>query len=103
MDLARKNNATSNPIGDLIPKILAETTKKHQALHQLQEQWARLVGKTLADHTKPVSIRRGIVYVHADQPGASYTLSLKKTTLLKRVEAAAGCPVSDLVVRAGTL
>ena len=90
-------------IGELIPKILRQATHAHQTIQQIQRRWPGVVGKTLAAHTKPVSLRQGKLYVHADEPGASFALSLKKAKLLEPLQAISGRRIEDIVIRAGEL
>ncbi len=92
------------PIRELIPNVIRQAAERQRAIEQLQRRWARVVGKDLAGHTKPVRMSRGTLYVQTDEPGASFVLSLEKPRLLKALkEAAGGEPIEDIVVRAGEL
>lgn len=88
-------------IGDLIPKIVQRAAKKHEAIQRLQRHWGRLVGKELARHTRPVSLRRGTLYVQTDEPGSGYVLSLEKPRLLMKLKGCATQEIEEIVVRPG--
>jgi predicted nucleic acid-binding Zn ribbon protein len=89
-------------LGDILPRVVQEATTQRAAVHTLQQQWARAIGRTLAKHTKPVSLRRGVLYVRTNEPGASYTLSLEKPRLIGALKAV-GLAVEEIVVVAGEL
>lgn len=89
--------------GDLIPKVLRETTKRHESLHRMQEEWPRIVGKSLADRSKPVAIRRKRLYVHVSEPAASFELTMKKPHVLAKAHAIVGEELVDVVPRAGAV
>lgn len=89
-------------IAEVLPTVLAHTRERHRQLGELQRRWAGAVGKDMAGHTKVVALRRGVLSVQADDPGSSYTLSLDKPRILKRLNARKGAPtVEDLAIRAG--
>lgn len=90
-------------IGELIPKILQQTATKREALQRLQRNWPRLVGKPLAAHTRPGSIRRGTLTVYTDEPGASFLLMLDKPRLLEKLRTQARCEIEEVVVRPGEI
>ena len=93
----------TSAIGDVISKLLAQAGTQHDALQRIQEAWVAVVGEDLAAHSKPVSFRRNIVYVHADEPGTSYLLGLKKRALVPQLQAAVASPIEDVVIRAGSV
>ena len=88
-------------IGDVIPGVLQRTRQRHGALLAIQRAWGRLVGKQLVRHTRPVSLRRGRLIVHADRPGDGFALSYQRTQLLEGLRATAKKPVEDIVIRPG--
>ncbi len=93
----------AKPLKDLIADVLQQAAKTHEAIYQVQAHWEELVGKKLAAHTKPMTIKRDRLYVHADQPASSFSLSLERSKLLKRLPEIAGRPITDIVIRAGTV
>jgi predicted nucleic acid-binding Zn ribbon protein len=90
-------------IGAILPEIMRHTAGQHEALGRVQRRWPRLVGRTLAAHSKPVSLRRGRLVVHADRPGETFALSYRKASLLKRLAAESGGRIAELVIRPGEL
>ena len=90
-------------IGRVLSDVLKDAAARHQPIHQLQAQWVRVVGRRLAAHTKPGSLRRQVLYVQTDDPGASFEWSLEKQALLSKIRVAAGCEVTDVVVRPGVV
>lgn len=88
-------------LGDLVPGVLQAVRRNSRPVACLQQRWTRLVGPELAGHTKPVSLRRGRLIVHAEQPGDSYALQFQREAILKRVRRASGGRVEELVVRIG--
>lgn len=88
-------------IGQLVPGILKHVEQSHGALFAVQREWRRLVGRPLAAHTRPISLRRGRLTVQADRPGDSYTLSYLRGTLLAQLRDVTGGKVEELVIRPG--
>ena len=89
-------------IGTLLPKVLRQTATRQKTLRSIQRRWKRLVGKSLAAHTKPVSLRKGRLVVHVAEPGDSFVLTYERPRILKRLKtASAEETVEDLVFRAG--
>lgn len=97
-----RRRATAVPLSDILPQVLRQAHATRAAVQELQRHWECVVGKTLAKRTRPVSLRRGVLYVRTDEPGASYALSLEKPALLSALKAA-GLEVEEIVVLAGEL
>lgn len=93
----------TKPIREVIPNIVRQAAQQHETIQRLRDEWRRLVGKELAKHTKPASLRRGTLYVHADEPGASFILSLEKPRLLAQLQARAKRPIEEIVIRPGEI
>ena len=90
-------------IDSLIPGVLRQLERQQSALQDVQERWARLVGKRLAAHTKPVSLRRGRLTVHAERPGDGFALSYAKAELLERLRASTQGKIEEIVIRPGEI
>jgi len=88
-------------VGPVIRDVLRLARAQHGALAAIQQDWGRLVGKALAAHTRPVSLRSGRLTVHAERPGDSFALSYQRPQLLERLRAAAAGRVEEIVVRPG--
>ncbi len=52
----------------------------------LAAAWGRAVGKKAAGHTRPVSVRRGVLNVNVDDSAWLYELTLKKKEILKKLD-----------------
>jgi hypothetical protein len=102
---ADKTGATGLPVGlhTIVSAVLEQTAKQQQPLFTIQRRWGQLVGKALAAHTKPVSLRRGRLVVYVEQPGDGYALSFQRTALLKRLQTTTKGRVEELVIRPGDL
>jgi len=48
--------------------------------------WEAAAGRKAAGHTKPVSIKKGVLTVNVDGSGWLYELTIKKKELLKKLE-----------------
>ena len=94
---------TAKRIGAVIPEVLRQTRRQHGPLFAIQRRWARLVGKSLAKHTKPVSLRRGRLVVHVDRPGDSFTLSYQRARLIARLQGVTQGHLEEIVLRHGEL
>ena len=92
---------TAKPVGALIHEMLQRAAREHRPLFAIQRRWPRLVGKQLAAHTRPVSLRRGRLVVHVDRPGEHFTLAYLRPQLLERLKRQTGGRVEELVLRAG--
>ena len=90
-------------IDALLPNVLKRMGERHGALFDIQRDWVRLVGRRLAAHTRPVSLRRGALTVHTHRPGDGYALTYRKPELLERLRAMAPGKVEEIVVRPGDI
>ena len=88
-------------IGAVVPAVLRQLKQQHGPLFAVRSRWSKLVGKQLAAHTKPVSLRRGQLVVHVDRPGDGFALSYQRTQLLRRLQATTKERIEELVIRPG--
>ncbi len=88
-------------IGTVLPVVLTQAAKRQGALAAVQRRWRVLVGRALAGHSRPVSLRRGRLVVHVDCPGDSFALSFQRTTLLRRLKQHAKENIEELIIRPG--
>lgn len=93
----------AKPLRDVLPSVLKHAQARSQPLQAVQARWPALVGPSLARHTKPVSLRRQVLTIQSDQPGASYTLNLLRPRLLAALGRTAAGRITELVIRAGTV
>ena len=94
---------TAKPVVALIHEMLQRAAREHRPLFAIQRRWPRLVGKQLAAHTRPVSLRRGRLVVHADRPGDNFALNYARPKLLQQLQAAEQGSVEEIVIRAGSV
>lgn len=94
---------TVKSIRDLIPKVVQRAATAAQAARRLQQAWPKLVGNALARHTRPAGLRRKVLCVYTDDPGASFLLALEKPRLLAKLRALANAEIEDIVVRPGEI
>ena len=89
-------------INTVLPDILRRAQQRSRALAVIQAQWGRLVGRALAAHTKPVSLRRGGLVIHADRPGDSFALSYQRQQLLEQLRVTVKeAAIEELIIRPG--
>ena len=88
---------------ELVPKVVQQAATATEAARALQRDWPKLVGKALARHTRPGSLRRKTLCVYTDDPGASFLLALEKPQLLAKLRARAHTDINEIVVRPGDL
>ncbi|MBI4323418.1 MAG: DUF721 domain-containing protein [Candidatus Omnitrophica bacterium] len=93
----------TRPIGELIPKIVQQALTTHQTIQQLQQEWRRLVGKELAGHTRPASLRHKTLCVYTDEPGASFLLAMEKDALLAKLNQRTHGQIEELIIRPGEI
>ena len=100
--MSRRSSQPPQSLKDLVPQVLQQT-KRSESLQRIQDEWARVVGHVLAEHSRPVSLRKGRLYVQTDEAGTNFLLSLKKQRLLARLPKVAGCEIADVVIRTGAM
>lgn len=87
----------------VLSTVLQHAQTQRGAVAVVRRQWKQLVGRELAMHTQPVSLRRGRLVVHAERPGDGFTLTYQLPALLKRVQAMTQQGVHEIIVRPGAL
>ena len=87
----------------ILKSVMGGAKERGQAITDIQNRWSKIVGGQLAKHSKPVSLRRGLLVVNVDRPGDNYTLSLRKQELLEQLQEVAEEAVRELVIRPGTI
>ena len=88
-------------LGNIVAGVLKHVGEQHGALFTIQREWSQLVGRRLATHTKPVSLRRGHLVVVAERPGDSFSLSYQRAQLLERIQASTKDRVEEIIIRPG--
>ena len=90
-------------IDAVVSDVLKQTTRQHEALFAIQRGWKRLVGRSLAAHSRPVSFRQGRLIIHVDRPGDGFTLSYQRARLLEQIQATTAKRVEAIVIRPGDI
>ena len=91
------------PVAALIRDVMRQTAKAQRPLFAIQRRWPQLVGKQLAAHTRPVSLRRGRLIVHAEHPGDSFALHYVRPRLLEQLQGKMTGGVEEIIIRAGAV
>lgn len=99
----RPSSQTAQTIRAVIPAVLKGAKERQRSIGAIQRRWAGLVGRRLARHSRPVSLWRGRLVVHVDQPGDSFELSYQRDRLIERLRTLVKGPVEELVIRSGDL
>lgn len=89
------------PISAVVSAVLARAKQQRGEIEAIRRRWRALVGPKMAAHTKPVSLRRGRLIVHAEGPGESFTLSYQRTRLLLQLRRMTKGKVEEIVIRPG--
>lgn len=88
-------------IDTILKTVMRGAKQRGQIITNIQQRWSKIVGAQLAEHSKPISLQRGLLIVSVDRPGDNYTLSLRKQELLKQLQEVAEGAVKELVMRPG--
>lgn len=88
-----------------VQEILSELKKKSEIGLQLEyaqiwDEWESLVGVHLARHSHPMTVKEGVLYVHAERSPWMHKLAYEKWNILKRINKLANKElVSDLYIQ----
>ncbi|MBN1585832.1 MAG: DUF721 domain-containing protein [Candidatus Omnitrophica bacterium] len=67
-----------------------------------QQDWPRIAGKQISNHTKSLGLKDGVLTIIVDHPAWAQQIAERKKRLLDRWnEQVPGAPVNDLSVRVG--
>ena len=103
MERRRPRADSAQPIDAVLRGVLGKAQRQHGALMEIQQAWPAIVGRELARHTRPVSVRRGRLTVNAEQPGDSFALNYQRAEALNRVRELTHGAVTELVIRPGAV
>jgi predicted nucleic acid-binding Zn ribbon protein len=90
--------------GDLLPKLMRRlglSERLHE--NEVMETWAKIVGEFIAAHSRPISLREGVLYVRVLQPALHYELEqISKPAILRKLKQRfGGKTVRDVRFRVG--
>jgi hypothetical protein len=88
-------------LGALLASVLRSVQQEHGPLFAIQRAWPQVVGRQLAAHTRPASLRKGRLLVYAERPGDSFTLKYERPRLIEALRQVSEGKVDDLVIRPG--
>ena len=72
------------PIGQIVKDVFAEMeSKKNISKEEAEARWIELVGEAGAKHTKPVTLRKGVLNVLVDSSVWMQEVNMRKRGLLK--------------------
>ena len=92
-------------IKTIIPSVLAQFQNPvHDARQRLWSEWPKIVGKNLAEQTRPSLGTNGVLFVWVNESTLAFELNQKyKQTLLRRAQAAVGEEIQSVIIRVGEL
>ncbi len=75
------------PIADIVKSVFAKLeNEKSFTKEDIEDQWKALVGPRAAGHTRPASLRKGILTVFVDSSGWLQQMTLEKRKTLKQLK-----------------
>jgi predicted nucleic acid-binding Zn ribbon protein len=75
------------PIGDILKTVFAKIeSEKTFTREDIEEQWKAVVGAPAAKHTRPASLRKGVLTVFVDSSGWMQEMTLQKRKTLKQLK-----------------
>lgn len=92
---------TPKHITALLPEVLRQVGRQHAELETIRHRWKQLVGRELAAHCFPVSVRRKHLVIAVPQPGDRFTLEYRKERLKEQLEKLTQGKVTGVILRPG--
>ena len=75
------------PIGDIVKTVFERLeSEKTFSREDIEEQWKALMGTLGAKHSRPASLRKGVLTVFVDSSGWMQEMSMKKRKILKQLK-----------------
>ena len=96
-------HSNTQTIDTILKTVMRCAKQRGRTLGDIQHRWSQVVGTKLSKHSKPVSLRHGLLVVDVDQPGDNYALSLRKQELLEQLQGVAEGAVKELLLRPGMI
>ena len=90
---------SSVAIGHILPEVLQHARQRHAALAAIQKDWVLLVGKRVATHTKPISLRQGRLVIQADHAGDGFLLRYAHPRLREQLCRRTQGAVTEIIIR----
>lgn len=78
------------PVGGGVERVLKHlNAPKADVVESVFSDWERLVGEVIAEHTTPVRIEKGVLYLEVDNPAWASEMEWMSEELLRRITAKA--------------
>lgn len=82
---------SASPIGPVVKRVLAQMDRQRRSpLGRIQGAWPDVVGKRLALHSRPTSLRKRTLTVKVDQSGWLFQFNLERERVLAQLRALVG-------------
>ena len=86
-----KQSDRITPIGDIVKAVFAKIEgEKSFTREDVENQWKALVGQAAAKHTRPASLRKGVLTVFVDSSGWMQQMAFQKRKTLKQLKSKFG-------------
>ena len=83
--MTRKRPVT--PIGDIVKSVFEKLEReKTLSREEIEERWKEIAGTAGAKHTRPASLRKGVLLVWVDSSSWMQEMTLQKRKLLKQLK-----------------
>jgi predicted nucleic acid-binding Zn ribbon protein len=94
----RRTEDNQQPIKDVMPEML----KRLGLLQRFQQEdmgqiWGEIVGPLAAAHSKPISLKKGVLIISVAQPAIQWTLHSTQATIISRLQARFGAEMVKTV------
>jgi predicted nucleic acid-binding Zn ribbon protein len=75
------------PIGDIVKSVFARLENERTfSKEDIEDQWKTMVGASGANHSRPASLRKGVLTVFVDSSGWMQEMSMQKRKILKQLK-----------------
>ena len=79
--------STPQPIGDVLKNVVEKLSQaKKKGIFEVLSAWPALVGKEFSRHTRPASLKKGVLLVSVDESAWLYQANFQKEKLLKALK-----------------
>ena len=79
------------PIGDIVRSVFERIEKEKSFTREdIEERWKEMAGQDAARHTRPASLRKGVLTVFVDSSPWMQQMNYEKRKLLKQLKRAFG-------------
>ena len=79
------------PIGDIVKAVFAKIeSEKSFTREDVDVEWRSIAGRDAARHTRPASLRKGMLTVFVDSSGWMHAMSMQKRKLVKQLKSKFG-------------